>query len=137
MLAHIYRGILDILHSHYYDLRKRLITHIRSFDDPELENLGIDTSVYSFWRMLLEMVFNTYIHISLGVGVLLSFVLVIITWPVRAVFSIYFYSKNSRAKMMEEYYDHNVNIQNEQVNLSKYNVQEVKKENGDTTKRSK
>lgn len=140
MLAHIYRGILDILHSHYHDLRKRLITHIRSFDDPELESLGIDTSVYSFWRMLLELVFNTYIHISLGVGVLLSFVLVVITWPVRAVFSIYFYSKHSRAKMMEEYYQEQLTQMaqhEEQVKLSKYNLKEVKKDNGNTTKGSK
>ncbi len=139
MLAHIYRGILDILHSHYSDLRKRLITHIRSFDEKDLDNLGIDTSVYSFWRMLLELLFNTYIHISLGVGILLCFVLVIITWPIRALFGVYFYTKNSRVKMMEEYYAHQQQFVEtpEQVNLSKYNLKETKKQNGNTTKGSK
>ncbi len=138
MLAHIYRGILDILHSHYSDLRKRLITHIRSFDEKDLDSLGIDTSVYSFWRMLLELLFNTYIHISLGVGVLLCFILVIFTWPIRALFGVYFYTRNSRARMMEEYYAQQEQFQaQEQVNLSKYNLKENKTENGNTTKRSK
>lgn len=137
MLAHIYRGILDILHSHYNELRKRLITHIRSFDDPDLDNLGIDVSVYSFWRMLLEMIFNTYIHISLGVGILLSFMLILVTWPIRAIFGIYFYAKHSKAKIMEEYYANVELEQQEQVNLSKYNLKEANKEDGNTTKRSK
>jgi hypothetical protein len=136
MLAHIYRGILDILHAHHAQLRKNVTEHIRKFDEKNLEDKLSDVSVYGFWRMLLELIFNTYIHICLGVGILLAFTLVLVSWPIRAIFGLYFQTvsiKNQMMYDMTEPVDQNI----QQVNLPKYNVNEGKKLNASTTKRSK
>jgi hypothetical protein len=134
MLAHIYRGILDILHNHHSQLRKNLTEHIRRFDETNLEEKLSDVSVYGFWRMLLELTFNTYIHICLGVGILLAFLLVLVSWPIRTIFGLYFHTVSVKNQMM---YDMTMQAQAEQVNLPKYNVNEGKKQVASTTKRSK
>ena len=135
MLAHIYRGILDILHNHYSQLRKNLTEHIRRFDETNLEEKLSDVSVYGFWRMLLELTFNTYIHICLGVGILLAFLLVLVSWPIRTIFGLYFHTVSVKNQMM---YDMTVqDNQGAQVNLPKYNVSEGKKQVASPTKRSK
>jgi hypothetical protein len=82
-VALAYRGLLDILHKNHDTTTTDIMSHLRSFDrvidDPREMHLQ---EVSGFWRMTMELVLRTYLHINLGVGILLLSMLMIISWPI-------------------------------------------------------
>lgn len=82
-IALSYRGLLDILHKNHDTTTLDIMAHLRSFDrpidDPREMHLQ---EVSGFWRMTMELVLRTYLHINLGVGILLLSMLVMLSWPI-------------------------------------------------------
>ena len=89
VMARLFRGLLDILRARNDTLVKEVLAHIRSFDHPVDENEVPYQDVLGFWRMVVEIVFHIYAQISLGVGILIVSVLVVLAWPLRFLVELF------------------------------------------------
>lgn len=100
-ITHIFRGILDIIHQNHATLNQSFITHIRSFDlEPSEQELEL--GVVGFWRLLLELILNCYTQTVKVLGILLVFTLVLVTFPLRILGTLFSGQLFSRRFQMTE-----------------------------------
>lgn len=106
-MTHVFRGLLDILHTNHAKINQDIIAHIRSFDrDPSDQEIEIN--VVGFWRILLELIFNCYTQTTKIMGITLVFVLVIVTYPLRLaatlISGMWFSRRHTLTQEEYEYY---------------------------------
>ena len=89
-MARVFRGLLDLLSDHNASLLHAMVTHIRGFDNSDMEDDDQAFSeVMGFWRTLLELIVRTYVQLCINFGILMVASLVILTWPVRFMIDVF------------------------------------------------
>lgn len=85
-MTELYRGLLLVLTSKFNELIETFRLHIRSFNqntsDPD--NF-LDLGVLGFWNFILEIIFTVFPLLCLLIGVMLTLILAIISYPFMAL----------------------------------------------------
>jgi hypothetical protein len=82
----LYRGILFVLTSKFYELILSLRSHIQSFKvETSDHNNYFDVGVLGFWNLMLEITMTIFAMLCLIIGVLLIALLAIWFYPLHAV----------------------------------------------------
>jgi len=86
-MTELYRGLLMVLTEKFTDLISTLRVHIRLFRNPGKESF-LDVGVAGFWNLMLEVIFTLFIISCLSAGILLTAVLAIFSYPMKAMLNI-------------------------------------------------
>lgn len=102
-MTKIYRGLLLVLTSKFYELILAQRTHIQSFrQETEDPNNYFDIGVLGFWNLMLEVTFTLFSLLCLITGVSLVATLAVIFYPLHALLNyISFIFKNTRNPQVE------------------------------------
>lgn len=83
-MTELYRGLLQILVMRCIEQIESLREHIRSHNSGYSENIDIDIGVTGFWNLMLETIFTIFTVAFLMLGVCLTSILAIISYPFAA-----------------------------------------------------
>ena len=83
-MTELYRGLLQILVMRCIEQIESLREHIRSHNSGSSQNKDFDIGVSGFWNLMLETIFTIFTVIFLMLGVCLTAVLAIVSYPFAA-----------------------------------------------------
>ena len=88
-MTELYRGILLVLHQKFNLLLEELRLQIRSFRSESKDpNNYMDVGVSGFWNFILEVIFTLFAIGCLSAGIVLTAMLAIIAYPLKATLNV-------------------------------------------------
>jgi hypothetical protein len=88
-MTELYRGLLLVLTEKFTDLISTLRMHIRSFRSESKDPSNyMDVGVSGFWNFILEVIFTLFAISCLSAGVVLTAMLAIIAYPLKATLNV-------------------------------------------------
>ena len=92
----LYRGLVDILTTRSEGLNDAFSKHIREFNDGDTSSNNF--GVTGFWNLLLEITYILFVKLFSATGIVLTFGLAVIFFPLHAIMTMVANILNHRAE---------------------------------------
>ena len=87
-MTDLYRGLLSIFTSKFYNMIEVLRNHTRSFKSETADPSNyLDVGILGFWNLILEIILTLFVIGCLTIGIVLLLSLAIVSYPCEAVLS--------------------------------------------------